>query len=86
MVQPYLLRNGVIKFFANKEKVRKNALLTISFQDAYCVEYKKNMDTSNLGLLTTLLISPRTIKMGNEEFENSWKKPDDNFPYYIRST
>lgn len=85
MVQSYLLRNGEIRFLLNKEKINESALLTIVFQDAYCVEYKKSMETSHLGILTTLVISPRTIKIGNEEFENSWKKQDDNFPYYIKS-
>lgn len=84
MMQTYVAKSGEIGFFPNKSKITDSALLTIYFFDAYCVKYHKEINTSGVGLLTTLTISPRRIKIGNEEFENNWKKKD-NLPYYIKS-
>ncbi|GHT59693.1 hypothetical protein AGMMS50239_06920 [Bacteroidia bacterium] len=76
MAQTYMMRNGEIQFFRNLPKITQSSLLTLFFEDAYCVAYSKKMDTITSGLLTTLTISPRKIKIGNEEFENNWKKKE----------
>lgn len=66
------MQNGEIIFFPYKSKTDESALLNISFRDAYCIHYRKEIDMKK-GLLTTLVISPRSVKIGNEEFENIWK-------------
>ncbi|GHT07807.1 hypothetical protein FACS189426_01970 [Bacteroidia bacterium] len=76
MVQTYMMRSGEIRFFSNMPKITNSSLLTIFFSDAYCVAYDKKANTKSGGLLTTLTISPRTIKIGGEEFENNWKKKE----------
>ena len=84
MVRENLLRNGEILFLSGNKKVTEGASLIILFEDAFCVEYKKNIHTLKGGLFTSLKISPRTVKIGNEEFTNRWKQ-EENLPYYIRS-
>ena len=65
-------QEGEIIFYPYKSKIDESALLNIIFSDAYCIHYKKEID-SHKGLITTLVVSPRSIKIGNEEFENIWK-------------
>lgn len=79
-----IVRDGQIRFFTNPDKITENAQLEILFRDAYCFKYQKKMRTHDLGLYTTFAISPRYVKIGNEEFENKWKKEIPH-PYYIRS-
>ncbi|MDR3340472.1 MAG: hypothetical protein LBT25_10355 [Candidatus Symbiothrix sp.] len=76
MAQSYMTRSGEIRFFPNTPKIIDSALLTIYFSDAYCVAYNKKVNPATYGILTTLTISPRTIKIGNEEFENKWKNKE----------
>jgi len=66
-------RNGEFRFLLNDKKIMEGAVLHLIFKDAYCVNYQKVMDTSGAGVSTTLIISPRYIKIGNEEFENRWR-------------
>ncbi|MDR3095069.1 MAG: hypothetical protein LBU62_10600 [Bacteroidales bacterium] len=84
MLREKLLRNGEIRFLSGDIKVTSGADMVLFFEDAYCVEYKKHMDTLKGGLFTTLTISPRTVKIRNEEFTNKWKT-DESHPFYIRS-
>lgn len=79
-----LLRDGEIRIFPNKRRINESAEINIIFKDAYCVRYKKQIDALGSGLHTTLVISPRYIKIGREEFENNWKNAEP-LPYYIRS-
>jgi len=65
-------QNGEVIFYPYKSKTDESALLNIIFCDAFCIHYKKEID-SRKGLMTTLVVSPRSIKIGNEEFENIWK-------------
>lgn len=66
-------RDGEFRFLSNDGRIVEGAQLKISFKDAFCVDYQKVMNPNGAGLLTTLMISPRYIRMGNEEFENRWK-------------
>jgi hypothetical protein len=84
MLREELLRNGEIRFLSGDIKVTGGAELIIFFADAYCVGYKKHIDTLKGGLFTSLTISPRSIKIGNEEFSNEWKE-EEKHPFYIRS-
>jgi len=83
MCREKLLRSGQISFMSGNIKIKKGADLIISFTDAYCIQYKKSIEENGL-FFTTLTISPRSIRIGNEEFTNRWKISDDH-PYYIRS-
>jgi len=84
MARTDLLRNGEIRFLSGELKVTGGAELIIVFEDAYCVAYSKHIDTRKGGLLTTLKISPRRVKLQNEEFTNRWQR-EEALPYYIRS-
>jgi hypothetical protein len=84
MLREKLLRNGEIRFLSGDIKVTKGADMVLFFEDANCVEYKKRIHTLKGGLFTSLVISPRFVKIRNEEFTNKWKTEED-FPFYIRS-
>ncbi|WP_165042171.1 type VI secretion system tube protein TssD [Dysgonomonas sp. ZJ709] len=73
MMNPHEKRDGEIRFLANESKITEGASLIITFQDAYCISYHKTLNPKGAGTLTTLIISPHKIKVGNEEFENNWK-------------
>lgn len=82
MCRGNLLRDGEVRFLSGDIRIKKGADLVISFTDAYCIKYHKSIRNGNL--FTTIILSPRTVKIGNEEFSNRWKLPED-LPYYIRS-
>jgi hypothetical protein len=82
--QTYLMRDGEIRFFWNMPKITDSSSLTIFFSDAYCVACKKTIDTATAGVSTTLTVSPRRIRIGNEEFENEWKAKEP-LPFTIKS-
>lgn len=84
MLREELQRDGVIRILPNKGRIDEGAGLVISFRDAYCIRYNKKIDTGGAGVLTTIVVSPRAVKIGNEEFINRWKK-QESLPYYIRS-
>jgi hypothetical protein len=84
MIREELLRNGEIRFLSGEKKVTSGAQFIIFFEDAYCIEYKKHIDTLKGGLFTSLTVSPRHIRIGKEEFTNKWKR-EEELPYYIRS-
>lgn len=73
MMNPHEKRDGEIRFLVNQEKITQGASLIITFEEAYCISYHKTLNPQGSGTLTTLIISPRKIKVGNEEFENNWK-------------
>ena len=82
--QTYSTRDGEIYFFPNMPKITDSSLLTIFFKDAYCTACKKELDVETSGVLTTFTISPRRIKIGNEDFENKWKEREV-YPFNIKS-
>jgi hypothetical protein len=84
MLREKLLRSGEIRFLSGDIKVTKGADMTLFFEDAFCVEYKKYMHILKGGLFTSLVISPRFVKIRNEEFTNKWKM-EESLPFYIRS-
>lgn len=73
MMDCYKKEDGEFRFFANDNKIQESAMLNILFKDAYCVDYQKTINPRGAGVLTTLVISPRYLRVGNEEFENNWK-------------
>jgi hypothetical protein len=73
MMDSFSKQNGEFRFFMNDGMIMEGALLQIQFKDAYCVDYQKMLNPQGAGVLTTLVISPRYLRVGNEEFENRWK-------------
>lgn len=65
--------DGQFRFLKNETKIDEGAQFNIFFEDAICIGYKKVINTMGNGLLTTLIISARIIKFGNQEFEKKWK-------------
>lgn len=84
MCREKVVRDGSIMILPGKLKLRSGADYQIEFSEAYCIGYKKTIHTRRKNYLTTITISPRYIRMGNEEFTNRWKDPEA-LPYYIRS-
>jgi hypothetical protein len=84
MCRENILRDGEIRFLSGDLKVQSGAGLIILFKDAYCIDYRKNIHTLKGGLFTTLTVSPRIVKIKDEEFINQWKQTED-LPFYIRS-
>jgi len=76
MTQTYLTRDGEIRFLPNAPKITDSSLLTIFFSDAYCTACKKTIDVTTSGVLSTFTIAPRRVRIGNEEFENKWKRKE----------
>jgi hypothetical protein len=69
----YEKKSGRFRFLKNERPIMESSPLIISFEDAYCTGYQKIMNPQGAGTLTTLVISPRRLKIGNETFENRWK-------------
>jgi hypothetical protein len=72
MVDSYLKYDGEFRFLMNDGMIREGAVLQIQFKDAYCVNYRKTLNPQGAGTLTTLVISPRYLRVGNEVFEKKW--------------
>lgn len=72
MMNSYSVADGEIRFLKNDGMIKEGALLQLYFKEAYCINYRKIMKPNGLGVLTSLVISPRIIKVGNEELRNSW--------------
>lgn len=79
-----LPREGTIRFLPNRHKINEGAMLIISFSDAHCIQYEKKIRTLEGGLSTTIVVSPRYVKIGNEAFENKWKN-EERLSHCIRS-
>jgi hypothetical protein len=73
MMNLYETRDGEIRLIPEAGKLTAGASLIISFKDAYCVGYHKVMQQSGIGLQTKMTIAPRSVKIGNEEFETKRK-------------
>jgi hypothetical protein len=50
-----------------------HVLLTILFEDAYCVGYKKSISSVS-GVATLIVISPQAVNLNGIPHENFWKK------------
>ncbi len=64
--------SGSIRFYNNTNTFEEGAQMEIRFDDAICVRYFKQMAVQGGGVLTTLVISCRVLKMGHEVFEQKW--------------
>lgn len=66
-------QSGEFRFFANGDKIDEGSLLDIVFKDAYCISYQKVVVPKGSGVLTTLIISPHQLEIGEDVYESSWK-------------
>lgn len=72
IVDSFHRHDGEFRFFERGKEINEGAQQIILFQNAHCSRYKKIIDPK-AGVLTTLTIHPRKVRVGNEEFENSWR-------------
>lgn len=72
MMDSCSIQDGEIRFLKNDGMIKEGALMQVHFKEAYCVNFRKIMNPKGSGVLTSLVISPRIVKIGNEEFRNSW--------------
>lgn len=72
MMNSFEKHDGEIRFFVNGDKITEGAALQLVFREAYCISYQQEMNPQGAGLLTTVIISPHSIKVGNEEHMNKW--------------
>jgi hypothetical protein len=61
------MKNGEIVFRSKTT----NAPLRILFENAYCVNFERDLSQSN-GLSSTLIISPEYININGFNFDNHW--------------
>lgn len=66
-------QSGEFRFFSNKGKIDEGSLLDIVFKDAYCISYQKVVVPGGAGVLTTLILSPHRLKIGENVYESNWK-------------
>ena len=69
IISPQKRYNGEIRFYKNTSQNVENALITILFNKACCVNYEEIYNAPQKMTLVKLCICPRQIKIGNEEFE-----------------
>jgi hypothetical protein len=72
MMDSFNRQDGEFRFLKNEGAIREGASLQIQFKDAYCINYHKSLNPNGAGALTTLVISPNYLRVGNEEFEKNW--------------
>ena len=66
-------QSGEFRFFPHGDKTGEGSLLDITFKDAYCVSYQKVVVPKGAGVWTTLILSPRWLRIGEEIYESGWK-------------
>ena len=69
MLNPFQRKDGEFRFLTNDRMIMEGAELQIRFENAYCVGYRKTITPLGTGVLTSLFISPVTIKIGREELQ-----------------
>ena len=47
-----------------------SAVLSIRFENAYCISYKKSVSAATDGILLEMIITPESLKFGNIDFNN----------------
>jgi hypothetical protein len=63
-------KEGVVRFYANETSLSVGAALEIHFSDATCMRYAKEMSERTGGVVTTLAIAPRILRIGDETMYN----------------
>jgi len=64
--------SGSLRFYNNTNNFEEGAQMVIRFEEAICVRYYKQILAQGSGTLTTLVLSSRVLKVGNEVFEQKW--------------
>lgn len=49
-----------------------NSPLKISFSNAYCVNFKRNINATGQGLVSSMMIAPEEITINGMSFDNHW--------------
>ncbi len=62
------MKNGEVVF-----KIKSgNAPLKISFSNAYCVNFKRKINATGIGLVSSMVIAPEEITINGISFDNHW--------------
>lgn len=64
--------SGQIKFFNNSNNFEEGAQLEIRFIDAICINFHKQVVEKGREITTTIVLSPRILKIGSEEHHQNW--------------
>lgn len=73
MVSSTQSKKGKIVFYKPDEFM--SILFSISFEDAYCVDYTESFDAANqMPMIIQMTISARKLDFGNVVYENKWIK------------
>jgi hypothetical protein len=74
IVDTFRKHDGILRFYERDSKKTYGLVSSIFFEDAYCTKYRKIMNTVTGENTTVLHISPRIIKIGQEEFVSGRKE------------
>lgn len=70
MISPNMTKNGEITFY---KRDNMSSLKTLTFTDAYCLNYREDFDAiSNEPLKTRIKLSAREITIKDTTFVNNW--------------
>ncbi len=72
IMNPGRKHSGILKFYNNVETYSEGAVMEIEFEDAICARYHKQIIADGGLLSTTLVLSARVLKVGNQVFEQKW--------------
>lgn len=68
-----LYHDGEVRIYQESENGQhKTLLFSVVFKDACCISYRKQCHAGVPGVVTEIKIAPRSLQIGNEEFENQW--------------
>lgn len=66
--------SGEVRFYNRNHWLTSGADFCIRFIDANCLRVNRKVSVKYRKPITELVIAPRIVKIGNEEFENKWKE------------
>lgn len=74
LAQTRVRHQGSVRIFSKHNgKVSREPICNIIFKDACCTGYRKHLVSLTSENITELKITPRYLKIGDEEFENNWR-------------
>lgn len=65
--------SGEIQFYNRSRWLTGGTDFSIVFVDANCLRIERKVSVRDNKPMTELVIAPRIVKIGNEEFENRWR-------------
>lgn len=65
----HVRKNGHVRFYLNSKLLEEGTQMTLIFNNATCVKYRKEIIQGGGRILTTLIIAPTSIQIGDVLFE-----------------